>query len=64
MICPVDLAMTKWGSPANDLAYFFCLSTTRELRQSQLEDFLEFYHTKLTSYLHKLGVDPSIYTYR
>eukprot|EP00095_Tigriopus_kingsejongensis_P009652 maker-scaffold440_size170678-snap-gene-0.27 protein:Tk09652 transcript:maker-scaffold440_size170678-snap-gene-0.27-mRNA-1 annotation:"juvenile hormone-inducible" len=59
-ICLLDLAVTRWSSPTTDLAYFFHLSTTPELREAHLEKLLEFYHQHLTQYLEELGEDPSI----
>ena len=57
----VDLATTFWACPATDLAYFFFLSTTPQFREENLDGLLEYYHTKLTDTLRKLG-DNEEYT--
>jgi hypothetical protein len=40
------------------------MSVLPELREKHEDEFLEFYHSKLSEYLKKLGVDPSVYTIR
>lgn len=60
----LDLAVTRWASPATDLAYFLFLSTPPNLRLTHQEEFLGHYHDTFVSTMHKLGFDPSIYSYR
>ena len=60
----IDLSNGSWSNPAVDLAFFLVLSTTPMLRKTHEEDFLGYYHDKFTSYMHKLGEDPSVYPYR
>ncbi len=60
-----DLSMAKWATPANDLAYFFFLSTSPDFRTDNLDDLLRFYHDRFTEALGKLGCrDPEEYTLR
>ena len=63
-VCLLDLAISRWANPCADLLYFIYFSTTPQLRATNLEDILEFYHTKLSSTFHKLGIDPTIYPFR
>ena len=60
----VDLAITRWSSPVTDISYFLSLSTTPQLRRTHLDKFLEHYHNALISNFHKLGEDPTVYTFR
>ena len=60
----IDLALTRWASPATDLAYFFFISTTAQLRKTHMEEFLGHYHDSLMRFLAKLGEDPTVYSYR
>ena len=53
----LDLALSKWCSPAWDLVYFFYTSTTPELREESGADLLKTYHDELSRVLSQLGVD-------
>jgi hypothetical protein len=61
-VCLVDIALYCWSSPAIDLAYFFFLSVTPELRETHEEELLEFYHSRLVRYLRMFGFDRSVFT--
>ncbi len=60
----VDIAATRFASPAGDLTYFLYSSTTPQLRSTHLEKLLGHYHDTLMTCLAQLGEDPSVYPFR
>ncbi len=60
----LDMAVVRLGNPCTDLAYFFYISTTPQLRATHLEDMLGHYHDVFVRCLHELGEDPVIYPFR
>ena len=60
----MDVSISKWASPAVDLAYFFYSSTTPNLRETHMEDMLGHYHDTFIRCLGELGMDPTVYPYR
>jgi hypothetical protein len=63
-VCLIDLALSRWASPATDLAYFLYISTTPQLRKTHLTHLLGHYHDTLIDCFHKLGIAPSVYPFR
>lgn len=54
----------RLGSPALDICYFLCTSTTTDLRQKYFDEFLKIYYTSLAGILRKCGSDPTqIFTF-
>jgi hypothetical protein len=54
--------MPFWASPAADLLYFLISSVENDIKVEHFDDFIEFYHTELSSGLKKLGYDQYIPT--
>lgn len=56
--------MSRLGSPALDLSYFFMSSTDKALRDKHFDDFLHIYYTNLAKTLRACGSDPDrIFTF-
>lgn len=53
----LDYQITRYGSPALDLAYFLFLSTDSNLRAKHYDELLNIYHRSLKELLDKLGGD-------
>jgi hypothetical protein len=58
----IDFQMPFWASPAADLQYFLISSVENDIKVEHFDDFIEFYHTELSSGLKKLGYDQYIPT--
>jgi thiamine kinase-like enzyme len=58
----IDFQMPFWASPAADLLYFLVSSVENDIKVEHFDDFIEFYHTELSSGLKKLGYDQYIPT--
>jgi hypothetical protein len=58
----IDFQLTFWASPAADLLYFLISSVENDIKVDHFDDFIEFYHTELSSGLKKLGYEQYIPT--
>lgn len=54
----LDWQISRLGSPALDLTYFFFTSTDKALRDKHLNEFLQIYYTNLADTLRACGSDP------
>ncbi|XP_017033762.1 uncharacterized protein [Drosophila kikkawai] len=69
----VDLQMSRFCSPAQDLLYFILSSTQLDIKIAKFDHFIKYYHDKLTENLKLLkypkqlpslrGLHQSIFTY-
>lgn len=55
--------MSRLGSPALDLSYFFMSSTDKPLRDKHFDEFMQIYHTNLASTLRACGSDHKLFTF-
>lgn len=53
----IDFQITRYSSPATDLAYFFFCCTTKEFRDQYYEQLIEIYHKSVTSFLERFGLN-------
>ena len=60
----VDYQICKWGSPAEDLLFFITLSTAKELRIKEFDNFIAIYHKRLVECLKLLKFNKHIPTLR
>ncbi|KAH8232670.1 hypothetical protein KR032_011421 [Drosophila birchii] len=60
----VDLQMTKWGSPAQDLWYMILSSASLDIKVSEFDLFIQIYHERLTECLQLLNYSKRIPTLR
>ncbi|CAG0897302.1 unnamed protein product [Darwinula stevensoni] len=61
---PVDLQISRYTHPTNDLAYLFYTSTNRDMRDKHLESLLKFYHNSFLETMQTLGMEcPDAYSY-
>jgi aminoglycoside phosphotransferase (APT) family kinase protein len=58
----IDFQLSFWGSPANDLLYFFITSVRDGDKLQNFDNLMEFYHRKLVSSLKKLDYQKPIPT--
>ncbi|KAL7041202.1 hypothetical protein ACKWTF_000677 [Chironomus riparius] len=58
----IDFQMSFWGSPANDLIYFFISSIADDVKVAHFDDLIQFYHNELVDSLKKLNYDQPIPT--
>ncbi|KAG5675466.1 hypothetical protein PVAND_005368 [Polypedilum vanderplanki] len=58
----IDFQMSFWGSPANDLIYFFVSSIADDIKTKHYDDLIEIYHSKLVECLKALVYDQHIPT--
>jgi thiamine kinase-like enzyme len=58
----IDFQMSFWGSPANDLIYFFVSSVADDVKTKFFDDLIAIYHGELESSLVSLGYDQHIPT--
>jgi aminoglycoside phosphotransferase (APT) family kinase protein len=58
----IDYQLSFWGSPANDLLYFFISSIRDEDKLQNFDNLMDFYHRELVSSLKKLDYQKSIPT--
>ena len=58
----IDFQMSFWGSPANDLIYFFVSSVADDVKVAHFDDLIQFYHNELVDSLKKLNYDQPIPT--
>lgn len=49
----LDWQITRYASPATDLAYLMFCSTTKELRDIHYDNFLKFYHENLSAQIRR-----------
>ncbi|XP_017767832.1 PREDICTED: uncharacterized protein LOC108556296 [Nicrophorus vespilloides] len=60
----IDFQMSRLGSPALDLIYFIFTCTSKELRDSHLQEMLQVYHKSLTDFLRQFSLDTEkVYPY-
>lgn len=60
----IDFQLCKEGSPVLDLAYFFYVCSDKPSFQ-KLDEYLQFYHEKLTKHLAEFGLDShDIYPFK
>lgn len=64
---PIDVSMIDyqgsfWGTPATDVLYFLISSVADDIKIEHFDDFIEFYHEKLTSALKEVKYDQHIPT--
>lgn len=55
---PIEISLFDWqisrySSPIIDIVYFIFCSTTKELRDKHYDDFLNVYHTTLSTHIRK-----------
>lgn len=55
----LDFQTCRYGSPALDINYFLYTSTTSDVRQQYMDDFMRTYHRSLSRTLHQLGLQVS-----
>lgn len=53
----IDFQITRYASPATDLAYFFFCCTTKEFRDQYYERLIGIYHESVLRFLGRLGLD-------
>jgi hypothetical protein len=53
----LDFQLIRYGSLANDVAYFIFTSTNEELRDEHYENLLQIYHKSLCDFITRLGSD-------
>jgi thiamine kinase-like enzyme len=58
----IDFQMSFWGSPANDLIYFFVSSVADDVKVAYFDDLIQFYYNELVDSLKKLHYDQQIPT--
>ncbi len=58
----IDYQLPFWGSPANDLLYFFISSIRDDDKLQNFDNLMEFYHRELVSSLKKLDYQKPIPT--
>lgn len=58
----IDFQLSFWGSPANDLLYFFVSSVADDVKTERFDDLIEVYHQELLDSLRKLNYDQHIPT--
>lgn len=58
----IDFQLSFWGSPANDLIYFFVSSVADDIKTQTYDDLLEIYHSELEKTLQALNYDGHIPT--
>jgi len=57
--------MLRYGSPANDLAFFLFTSTDTALRAQHYESILQIYDQSLTDFVTRLGSDGlKVFSYK
>lgn len=56
----VDFQLSCWASPIGELLYFLLTSVADDVKVSQFDDFVAFYHKELTDSLQKLKYDQNI----
>lgn len=61
-LCLIDFQMPFWASPAADILYFLTTSVADDIKVDHFDDFIEFYHSELSSALKKLNYDKHIPT--
>lgn len=59
----IDFQNTLWGSPALDLHLFLNMSVCESLKPDRFDELVEFYHSHLVRYLHRLNYQGHIPTY-
>lgn len=52
--CLIDWQMSRYASPALDIAYYIFISTKRELRGRNYNIYLKTYHDSLSNHLIRL----------
>lgn len=55
-ICLIDWQISRYASPALDIAYYMFLSTTRELRGRNYNIYLKTYHESLSNHLIRFEI--------
>uniref|UniRef100_A0A1B0C986 CHK kinase-like domain-containing protein n=2 Tax=Lutzomyia longipalpis TaxID=7200 RepID=A0A1B0C986_LUTLO len=60
----VDLQFSTWTSPVVDILYFAHNSLKEELRQGNIPELIQYYHTHLTTLLKKMNSKKKIPTLR
>jgi aminoglycoside/choline kinase family phosphotransferase len=55
----LDFQTCRYGSPALDINYFLYTSTTSDVRERYMDDFMRTYHRSLSRTLHQLGLKTS-----
>ena len=58
----IDFQMSFWASPAADLLYFLITSVADDVKVEHFDNFIEFYHSELSSGLKKLEYKEHIPT--
>ena len=58
----IDYQMSFWGSPANDILYFFVSSVADDIKTEHFDDLIEIYHQELAKSLKALNYDQHIPT--
>lgn len=58
----VDLQLSKWGSPAQDLWYLITTSAALDIKIKEFDHFIYIYHTRLVECLKLLGYSKHIPT--
>lgn len=54
-VCLIDWQLSRFGSVAFDLSYFFLTSTEKELRDKHMDECLRVYHTELVAVIEACG---------
>jgi Ser/Thr protein kinase RdoA (MazF antagonist) len=55
----LDFQTCRYGSPALDINYFLYTSTTSNVRERYMNDFMRTYHRSLSRTLRQLGLNIS-----
>lgn len=53
----IDWQLSRFGSPALDLSYFFMTSTEKPLRDQHMDEFLRIYHSEVVAVISACGSD-------
>ncbi|XP_022902181.2 uncharacterized protein [Onthophagus taurus] len=57
-VCILDWQLSRYGSVALDLSYFFYACTTQEFREKHYDKMIQLYYYSLCSHLVEMGSDP------
>nr|XP_022920809.1 uncharacterized protein LOC111429193 [Onthophagus taurus] len=57
-VCLLDWQLSRYGSLACDLSYFFFTATTKEFRDQHYDNMIKLYYYTLCGQLNELGSDP------
>ncbi|XP_022902172.2 uncharacterized protein [Onthophagus taurus] len=57
-VCILDWQLSRYGSVALDLSYFFYACTSQEFREKHYDKMIQLYYYTLCSHLVEMGSDP------